>query len=84
MEKGTAIETEPTKLSEWQMNLMAPETKDGRLIRLDLTSLVEGWANGEKSNYGVVVATATPNVSAKTLSSQTGKVQLIIRYGFRD
>ena len=82
VESGAIPQMDPTKIADWQVNLAAPESKEGRLVRLDLTTLVENWVKGNAANYGVVAT--TPDVPLKTLTSQFGKVQLIVRYGFRD
>ena len=80
MEKS-ALSVEETRISDWQINPMAPEASEGKLISLDVTDLVGAWANGSATNYGVIVTTT--DVASKSLDSQLGKVRLSIRYGFR-
>jgi hypothetical protein len=82
LEAGAAPSMSKESVSDWQMNALAPETNDGRLVRLDLTEMVGQWAAGTTTNYGIIVATS--GLSANALGAQLGKVQLTIRYGFRD
>jgi hypothetical protein len=79
---GAAPSVQQERVSDWQINPLAPENADGKLVRLDLTELAGSWAAGTKANYGVIVA--VPGISSKVLGDQLAKAQLTIRYGFRD
>jgi hypothetical protein len=52
----------------------------GGLVRLDLVDLVTAWANGTKSNYGIVLA--TPDVGSEGLAGELVRATLTVRYGF--
>jgi hypothetical protein len=79
---GAAPSCDTTRVWGGQLNPLVPETSDGKLVRFDLTEMVTAWASGESPNYGLVIAIS--DLSVKTLSTQLGKAQLTIRYGFRE
>ena len=83
--RATALNKAPSisdeRLSSWQINPMASEVSGGRLVRLEVTELVEGWAAETAANYGVVVSTA--DLPRALLAEQLGKAQLTILYCFR-
>jgi len=81
VKSGTAPTFEGQSTADWQVKSTVPETADGKLVRLDLTKLVDRWASGVEPNYGTIVATSA--LPSKLLASQIGKAQLTIRYGFR-
>jgi len=83
VQNGASLAVGEASVAQYQVNNLIPDKGNGRLVRLDVTSLVREWADGSKSNYGIVII-ATAGVSANDLDSQLGKAHLTIRYGFRD
>lgn len=79
---GASLVVGEESVANYQVNDLIPDTGNGRLIRLDITTLVSEWAEGSKDNYGIVIATEGVNV--RDLGSQLDKAHLTIRYGFRD
>jgi hypothetical protein len=67
------------KAGSWQIMPGSDAAQEG-LILLDLENLVDGWADGSISNYGVVLA--IPDMSAETLASQLANARLEVRYSF--
>ena len=65
-------------LDSW---LVGPQTNEGNetvIVRLGLKGLVQAWAKGLRSNYGVLVE--TPNVTREVFTSQLSHAQLKIWY----
>lgn len=82
----TAASAAPTvsedKVGSWQI-LPESDAEQGGLegpVRWSLDSLVDGWASGTISNYGVVLA--FPGMTAESLASQVANAQLEVRYSF--
>ena len=79
--QGTAPDLQEQRAATWDVFPTAPERGGERLVRLDLTELVNAWAAGATANHGVVVTTA--GLSRATAGAQLAKATLTIRYGFR-
>jgi hypothetical protein len=82
VQSGTAPAMAEVAAADWLVSSLAKETTEGKLVRLDVTDLVGSWASGVTANYGVVVATSA--LDAKAIANQLTKVQLTVRYGFRE
>ncbi len=54
--------------------------RNGGLVQLDITQLVEGWCANPSRNFGVVVT--TEDMTPEMLRGQLGNARLIVRYGF--
>lgn len=51
------------------------------IVRLELTSSVDAWTKGVRTNHGVVVSS---NLLSRSVAlSQLSSVRLVIRYGYR-
>jgi len=54
----------------------------GGFVRLDVEEWVRGWAEGTRSNFGVMLA--TEGVDREALVEEVSNVRLVVRYAFRD
>jgi hypothetical protein len=69
------------EVARWHIGPLDYERNGGAFVRLDIASLVEGWASGLTSNYGVLIT--TKDLSRTVASAHLNDIRLTIRYGFR-
>jgi hypothetical protein len=77
---GTAVSVDEDPAAEWDITPLDYERNGGGFVRFDLTHLVRQWADGERTNHGLLIA--TPDLSEGTLSSGLAAPRLVVRYGF--
>ena len=80
VEAGTVPAYEPEELAHWTIE--PPDYgRHGGFVRLDLTNLVQAWADRSKSNYGIVVV--CPTLAAESLEDRLETARLVVRCGVR-
>jgi hypothetical protein len=77
---GAAVSIDEAPAAEWDITPLDHERNGGGFVRFDLTELVRQWAEGERSNHGVLIA--TPDLSETTLGNGLAAPRLVVRYGF--
>lgn len=76
---GEAPTVSEDPAGSWEIS-PASYARLGGLVRVNLERLVDAWAAGSTTNYGVVLA--MPNLSAESLASQLANARLKFRYSF--
>lgn len=74
------IAVDAMPVAEWEFTTTDYDRNNGGFVRLNLTDVVAGWANGSVQNYGVVVT--TNDVSRTNMTNSLNGALLTVRYGF--
>ena len=64
----------------WDIYPRDYERNNGGFVKLDVRDLVEEWAAGERTNYGLVLEMS--DLNGASLVNQLGNIRLLLRYGF--
>jgi hypothetical protein len=79
VEAGTVPTYNEEEIAHWTIE--PPDyAKHGGFVRLDLTALVQAWADRSATNHGIVVA--CPTLAAETLDGHLGTARLVVKCGY--
>ena len=68
------------EVAMWEFEPADYQRNKGGVIRLDIRELVRAWASGERTNYGIMIASG--DITGADLISEVGHARLVIGYGF--
>jgi len=68
------------KAAKWRVEPTDFERTAG-IVKLELTSNVTAWADGARTNHGIVITSAA--LSRSDAQARLGNARLVIRYGYR-